>query len=134
MAKRKKSKKKKSQRKTGRFTRLDKVLRPEVLRLNDIFKDQQREPLIDDLRTWHPEGKYRQPKTIYGTKATTRISDFPKRTGLQNKIQFERPFSVVTCRRRKERRETLFKLGKIGKGKKGSGRKRRMTIRSKIKC
>lgn len=74
---------------------------------------------------------------IDGRKAEYILSDPPRIKKRYDRtkasIAFKDPNRIFICKRRKARREVLFSLRKIGKGK-GSSKIRKMTEHSKIKC
>lgn len=74
-------------------------------------------------------------KTITGNQVTYKATKpvYKKYPSVNDRISFESPKRVLVCRRRKSRREILFKYNKIGKGK-GSKKPHRWTDDSKIKC
>lgn len=92
---------------------------------------------LSDNRFYNPLGK-RISRLTDGTKATL-TTTLPKqrssilRDPTKAKISFADPKRTIVCQRRKNRRETLFRRGKVGKGKKVS-RIRRRNINSDIKC
>ncbi|AXL15474.1 hypothetical protein [Microviridae sp.] len=134
MARKKNSKKKRSrlQRNISPITRR-KLLRSRVY---DPFK-RRKEPLTEDLRYFRPpiDRDYRLKdgrKVSYSLTAPKRKSKLKDPT--LHRIGFSDPLNTQVCIKRKRRRETLFKLRKIGKGKSGSRKPKRLTDRSSIRC
>lgn len=122
------------QRDTSDITRLRKLLYSPFLVKKPEVK-RKREAIPDDRRYFRPEMD-RAIRKVDGTYAKIvlahRTRNRPSK-GTKVRIAFADPRYVTVCRRRKERRESLFKSGKIGKGKKIFGRKR-ITEASRIKC
>ncbi len=89
---------------------------------------------VEDMRTWHPQRDDRTFKRLDGTEATyvTQTEDKNKFRKI-GQTYFSDPRKVTICKRRKERRESLFAGRKVGKGK-GSTKKRRRTYKSNIRC
>lgn len=117
-------------------TRLDKLLKSPYLR--NIFAEKplhKRIKLKEDLREWRP--KLQDLRKLDGTPVEYRLSRYRKkpyrRLGLEAKLAFDEPLKVNVCVKRKRRRETLFKLRRIGKGK-GVSKKRIMKPESKVRC
>lgn len=92
-----------------------------------------KEPLRHDRRLFDPTGKF--PRDIYGFAGRMVVKkSLTKNNRLRyNEIRWENPKLMEICRRRKERKETLFALKKIGKGK-GGPKERRLTEYSKVVC
>lgn len=103
--------------------------------------------IVDDARTYHPEGKNRPALTVRGTPARFKVAksvkkNAPKllkksdphvgRDATRASISFQAPQAVSTCVRRGTRREVLAALKKLG-SRSGSGKKRR-TWRSTTRC
>ena len=93
---------------------------------------------IEDLRIFDfkPAG-YHDPLTLAGIPAVIKLSA-PKKPTKQkdrtkDRLQFQNPLKTIVCIKRRIRRETLFKLRKIGKGT-GSFKRRIMSPTSYIKC
>lgn len=135
------------QRENSNFTKLGKLLESP---LDELRKRQERQRkyeeqkrrikernqqfIQDDRRTWHPDGRFRVEKTISGGYAGTRIAKpNTRKRSLPGNIEYENPNRVMVCKRRRVRREVLFTLRKIGKGK-GGPKKRRLSVTSQIKC
>lgn len=134
MKKRKKYKKKRTQRDVLTITRR-KLLRPVKKRTHYDFYSKE---IPHDSRRFKPF-QYNQPLTLSGTPAKTfspfvrekkRISN---RHTDYNRSSFYDPRRVSICVRRTQRREYLFKTGKIGKGKRVSSI-RRFNDNSRIRC
>ena len=86
--------------------------------------------LYEDLRRWHPMRDVRPAIRTTGRVATLAVrptATFNPMGGLRS---FTVPANVVTCVRRKMRREVLFAMGKSGGGKRRPSR----TWRSNVKC
>lgn len=83
--------------------------------------------LIEDRRTHHPLQFFRPAKTYGGSDAGPAV---PKQTKNSNKaflargLKFPGSGSVMVCVRRKQRKEILHAMKKVGRGR-GRGRKRR---------
>lgn len=112
-------------------------LRPKVLLRSRLKINKPHQvPLntIQDFRKNYDE----YPKRIDGT--TARIIDSRRtkkqtknRSNQYSKVAFVDPTTVVICKRRTKRRQTLFKKRKIGKGRKVS-KIRKRTEWSKVRC
>ena len=90
--------------------------------------------VVEDLRTYHPDGYLRDYKRLTGQDAE--IIEGNERNIKKSTIghkYFKDPREVMVCKRRRERRENLFRLRKIGKGKSVS-KKRIRTFKSDIRC
>lgn len=89
---------------------------------------------VEDLRDFHPRGKYRDYRTLEGTSAEyiTQSTD-RRKFGRVGQTYFRDPVNVALCKRRRKRRETLFAQRKIGKGMRVTKR-RRYTEKSKVRC
>lgn len=130
---RKKDRPKQFQRDYNRITKNDYLLK-ELTKRSKYYNDYTE---VMDRRRNLP-GKASISRRIDGTNATltTTLPD-QRSPGFKDytlaKVSFQDPRRVVVCRRRKNRREILFKMGKVGKGKKVS-RIRRRNIDSDIKC
>lgn len=73
-------------------------------------------------------------QTVFGTKARIKPDNRRiRRKTFNPHMRFEDPTRVVRCQRRKERRETLFKKQKIGKGRKVSKIRKRNKY-SDVRC
>ena len=96
------------------------------------------EEIIDDRRRYLPSlaplALYDDGRPVsYGLRDRT-VRGRPYRSLAYVRLGFVNPLRVRVCQRRKERRETLFRMQKIGRGK-GAGRKRRrITAESSIRC
>lgn len=130
MAKSRKKKRSREQRNNSIISRRDALL------FDMLNKPVYRRVVLqDDRRRWEPYS-YDQYKRLDGRGVDYEIGTDDqdnRRDGTRSKIAFANPRKVVVCRKRKSRRETLFKKGKIGRGKRVS-RKRIMRDSSKIKC
>lgn len=101
---------------------------------------------VEDGRQWHPDpdqgaltvgGRFARVvvhKRPLVARANTIFSPSSYPVGLQVPVgvQFESPFKVITCLRRKVRREIMFAKRRAGYGKKV--RKPRRTWRSNVSC
>lgn len=88
-----------------------------------------------DLRHWRPETD-QSLRLLSGRRVSYHQVPARKpfsKPKLTDRIGFTDPYNTPVCIRRKKRRETLFKLRKIGKGKSGP-KKRRMSRTSNIRC
>ena len=85
---------------------------------------------IEDLREWHPRGPLRDYRQV--DERPAEIKEGYKKATIGHQY-FEEPRLVAICKRRRERRESLFRLRKIGKGKAGP-KKRLRTLKSDIRC
>jgi len=107
------------------------------------------EPLVSvsDGRLWHPEGDDRPVLSIGGRVARVVVhkrpivarsntlwsaSGLPKGLQVPVGLRYESPFFVLTCLRRKVRREIMFAKRKAGFGKRN--RRPRRTWRSDVSC
>lgn len=106
-----------------------------LLHRPSYFRDAER-TIVNDRRRYRPDrhdslryddGRYTEVKTSQETLHGTRY----KRLG--NRLEFVNPDRIDLCRRRRDRRESLFAKGKIGSGKKVT-KNRRYTQESRIKC
>lgn len=98
---------------------------------------------VQDFRLYNPTPDFDVSRTVSGRRARVVLKDrhFVDRFGNQIRSQsqtkairaFHAPDRVVTCLRRKERREILFASGKGGKPTR-SFRPRRLNHQSKISC
>ena len=89
---------------------------------------------IEDLRTFHPRWALRDYKKLDGRDAEIvegNARNIQKAT-IGHKY-FSDPKKVTVCKRRRERRESLFRQRKIGKGK-GVSKIRLRTFKSDIRC
>lgn len=100
--------------------------------------------LLEDRRTFHPEGPYRAPQARYRSDTQLVIkggSNVQKRSMGQVRqvrystpsayVGFRRPAHVAICIRRKARREVLFALGVGGSGAVRPGKR---TYTSGFRC
>lgn len=137
MARKKKGKKKRRRSQRGaHYTPRSDLLRsplyPKIYQRRAI----KRQKLQEDLRVWRPRID-RDARRLDGKKVSYTLRD-PKRkpylsAGINARIGFKDPIKVETCIKRKRRRETLFKLRKIGKGK-GVSKKRTFNRFSNVRC
>lgn len=92
--------------------------------------------LIEDRRLYHPLDDFRPARKTSGhpvEPVTVKKTPLNKsRAFLAHGLSFHAPNRVVICVRRKQRKEVLHALKKVGRGK-GHGRKRRNWY-SKIGC
>lgn len=72
--------------------------------------------LIEDLRTYHPLGSSRRPRSVARASDGTHTLSDKRKPG--DVLRFQVPERVVVCMRRAERREVLFASRKAGKGSK----------------
>ena len=88
---------------------------------------------IEDRRRYHPLRDSR--RTMMRTARATESLRLQRRRKdnwrLMNALSFVAPRKVVTCVRRKTRREVMFATGGVGKRQKKT---RRRSWRSKIRC
>lgn len=134
MAKQKKTKKnKKAQRNVKNITKSTRLLRSRRKTVKP--KIRRKKNLWEDKRFWSP--LFTENKKIDGTNVEYEISQNKNqalpRSSIPVSIQFANPRKVTVCKKRSERRKTLFARHKVGKGKKVA-KKRRMTENSHIKC
>lgn len=91
---------------------------------------------VEDRRTFHPERSLRPPMTFVGG-ASRLVAKRPPSSGRSSypgaRIGFEVPRAVVVCVRRKQRKEVLHALGKVGRGA-GTTRRRRRNGWSDVDC
>jgi len=101
---------------------------------------------VEDRRYWHPEGPHRPALTVSGSRSRLVVDQAPPRPrmrlrasqslyspGPPSRVAFEAADRVLTCHRRRTRREVLLALGLGGRG--GYGRRHpRFSWRSKISC
>lgn len=83
--------------------------------------------LIDDRRTYHPLKHFRPAKQLSGHPVGPVVVKTPSnknRAFIAHQLRFAAPKKTLFCVRRKQRKEVLHALKKVGKGK-GGGRKRR---------
>lgn len=117
-----------TQREAHDFTKTDRLLGFGVFKTDKVG-------VFDDRRRWRPshglplmvDGKDSR-LTIRKPKSPTHVRDYTR-----SRLAFSDPRRVKECRRRRKRRETLFKMGKIGRGKKGP-RFRKLTEYSDVRC
>lgn len=111
----------------------------ELLRRSVVTKPRQtkiRLTEIEDRRK--TKTVHLDARTVSGRRAKISIKRYKKNKwlpGRQTKarIAFEDPKKTIICIRRRKRRQALFSLGKVGKGKKIRTRKRYNEF-SEIKC
>lgn len=84
--------------------------------------------MVEDRRTYHPERAFRPARLVTGQPVgPVRVSPQKQnksRPFLAHGLSFEAPKRTMICVRRKERKEVLHALKKVGRGS-GRGRKRR---------
>ena len=101
-----------------------------------VFSKKKRIGGLDDKRYHDPTRSDR--KYIDGNYVEyefNRKREISRGTPLnQTRVAFKYPEKVIVCKRRKERRESLFALNRIGKGKGRKFKKRKITEDSKISC
>lgn len=89
---------------------------------------------VEDLRTWHPERFNRPALKFSGNPASVvigRTRSVGRKTGWpSHAVRFQDPNQVLTCVRRKTRREVLLALGRGGK----NHARPKFSWRSKIHC
>ena len=111
------------------------VLRPPLTRRKE--ERLSRDPIVvDDRRYWRPD---EVPKNIDGTEAKIVLAKRKKNYRPYSSLgavrsAFREPWKVVLCRRRRRRRRILFSLRRIGRGRGGGFRLRKMTPWSHIRC
>ena len=88
-------------------------------------------PAIEDRRRYHPLRSQRPTMRTDGRRTERLVLDAKHRPRLMHRLAFPDPQRVVTCVRRKERREVLFATGGASKRNK---KRRRRTWRSNIRC
>lgn len=102
--------------------------------------------LLEDRRTYHPDGLFRSPAAVPRYSSRLVISPAKKwsksnaRNTVRSRVRlfesppatvgFQRPSRVALCVRRKTRREVLFARGSGGKG----NRKGKRTYTSQFHC
>lgn len=107
---------------------------PEMLDpVADLLVEPTNLRLVEDRRTWHPEDFDRPTLTLDGLDAPAVVSPSdPVRPGaLPSTLSFADPRATVVCVRRRQRREVLFALNKMRRGRGGS---RRRDWRSQVRC
>lgn len=111
-------------------------LRPErdsrsIPRTEVLFRPEWSQ--INDARLWHPDEPpaTRPAVTLGGTIAPVRTNK-PKTRTVPHRLEYENPFGVITCLRRKLRREVVFAIGHGGR--RGKKRQHRRNDRSEIEC
>lgn len=104
--------------------------RNELLRSPHYFVDafERHEIIQDDKRRFTPT--YQDRRRQDGRPVTYHVSRVAavkrgRRRDFQERTAFTDPRKVPVCKRRKARRESLFSLGKIGRGIEVSRRRRR---------
>lgn len=97
--------------------------------LYDIQQKQTKKVLdvIQDRRVYLP------PTDSSPRKTNGQRVSYANNLTTKGRVQFKDPANVMICKRRSDRRKTLFKLNKIGKGKK-STKQRRYNESSNIVC
>jgi hypothetical protein len=117
----KRDKKPESQRELNTFAKRE-LLRDAIFRGPNLLEveDRRRIKRLPEIR----------PKKINGVEAKIYEKHYP---GGRYALKFDSPRDVVICMRRKKRRESLFKAGKIGKGRKVSPF-RKYTEYSHVRC
>lgn len=86
---------------------------------------------VEDRRQYHPAGQYRPASSPRKAVAPTSIAKRSAMSVGHPYRVFNAPSHVAICVRRKVRDEVLHALGKTGRG---SGRPRRRTQWSNVKC
>lgn len=88
---------------------------------------------IEDRRTFHPDGYFREARDLTGTPAPARLRDTRSRTPRYQVVALDDSRSpVLVCVRRKQRREVIFAKRKAGKG--ARTRRRRRNYYSNVRC
>lgn len=89
---------------------------------------------IEDRRQFHPLEFFRPARTVYGGPSSVTVKQPARKFSrmLPFGLSFEAPKKTVICVRRKQRKEVLHALKKVGRGR-GGGRKRRNWY-SSISC
>lgn len=103
----------------------------------DVYRLLARSPLLrmyEDRRAFHPLRDYRAARSfsnrghgVVVSKSVADSSSFPRST-----LRFAVPNKVLICVRRKERKEVLHALGRVGRGS-GGGKKHRNQY-SEVHC
>lgn len=111
-------------------------LRPErdrntIPRTQVLFRPEWSQ--IDDARTWRPDERSigRPAVTVGGSIAPVRTNK-ARTAAVPHRLQYESPFRVITCLRRKLRREVIFAVGHGGR--KGRKKDHRRNERSNVEC
>ena len=95
--------------------------------IHDVLQD------IEDRRTFHPDGYFRQALDLSATPAPARMRDTRSRTArYQVPALDHNRHPVLVCVRRKQRREVIFAMKKNGKG--ARARRRRRNYYSNVRC
>lgn len=98
-----------------------------IRRLPVVF----RRPPLEDRRRWHPDGVFRRLET-FGFRDSARVRVQARRSfRFPDVFRFADPRRVIRCVKRKERREVLHAIKKIGSG---AGRPKRRNYWSNISC
>lgn len=119
------------QRDFGLITELDRLLLSDVLR--DRTPSVLDSPVNDRRRFDFDKRTVRMHDGRPARLELSRPRSEVAKDNLNDRIKFANPTSVTVCTRRFARREALFAQGKVGRGKRVSG-KRRLTELSKIVC
>lgn len=74
--------------------------------------------LVEDRRTWHPDGPHRAVRAINSRPRLKPVAFSAPRlvNVLPTKVGFKIPDKVAICIRRKQRKEVLFAKRKTGRG------------------
>lgn len=95
--------------------------------------------LIEDRRTFHPEGDLRpygtrsNRKTTIVFQKTKHVQRLPARKALASPLSFNIPKEVAVCVRRHRRRQVIFATGKGGP-RKFKFKRRRVSELSRFSC
>lgn len=119
--------KKRVQRDTSVISKLGKLL----------YDHHKKDRIHDDKRRWRPDKDIRTYRTIDSRVAKINNSEIVERENrppyIRNILVFDDSRRVVVCKRRADRRISLFARHKVGKGKKVSKRRLRSPD-SEIHC
>lgn len=88
---------------------------------------------IEDRRTFHPDGYFREARDLSGTPTSARLRDTRSRTARHQVLALDdHRHPVLVCVRRKQRREVIFAKRKHRKG--AGARRRRRNYYSNVRC
>ncbi len=107
------------------LTSLSRLLRSPMPVVHEIL-DQGKFGEVQDNRTWNPTEN--EPVTVTGSPAKVRPAGAPRRL---SGLNFARSSEVLTCVRRKARREVMFATRRTGKG---SRARRKRNATSNVSC
>lgn len=86
---------------------------------------------VEDLTRFHPDGLDRGRRLVTSAPVSHVVAPTPKSRPVPFGISFANPDKVITCVRRKRRREVLFARGGAGSRKM---RRPRFNSRSDVRC